>query len=356
MESSSYQPLRSSDGEIRLLILLPAFQQDVSIRCLLEPTLLSSYPAYEALSYTWGDPGRGCDITLGNHVLRVGDSAAAALRRLRWRMKRRVLWIDAICINQDVVSERNAQVSLMQKVYGQAQNVLVWLGEPTDGILLGMRMLQNRMVGVSWQQWKVDQSYGKPTLPFTEVLGDSIAMMNRSHLVMEHMNGEVRKLLDRPWWRRTWIIQEVVLAKNIQIICGDEVITWDRVASMLKLFRWTEAGPRAFGVKSGDRNIFPDQMYGLISGYHQQWHSSPAGINLLDVLYQFRSLECTDAHDRIYGLLGIVHSDVATMISPDYNLDVPQVYRNFARTMVQVTKNLQVLNCRRDWSGVEIVT
>ncbi|RBQ81007.1 hypothetical protein FVER14953_20516 [Fusarium verticillioides] len=241
----------------------------------------------------------------------------------------------------------------MQKIYGQAQNVLAWLGEPTDGSILGMRLLQNRMASVGWHQWKIDKDYGKPTLPFLKSVRGSIARMNRSRLIEEQINGEVRELLDRPWWRRTWIIQEVVLAKNIQIICGEDVITWDAVASLFKRLKWTQGEVRVFDVKLSDRNIFPDQMYNFISGYHQKWHSNDRRLDLLDVLYQFRTLECTVAHDRIYGFLGIVHPNVATKISPDYHLDAPQVYRDFARTMIQVTGNLHVLNCTRHWSGVE---
>ncbi|EXL42618.1 hypothetical protein FOCG_15072 [Fusarium oxysporum f. sp. radicis-lycopersici 26381] len=313
MNSSPYQPLRSSDDQIRLLILHPTLNHDAPIQCLLEPAILSSNPAYEALSYTWGDPGNGCNISLSNHDFLVGDNAAAALRRLRWKRKKR----------------KNTQVPLMQKIYGQAQNVLVWLGEPTDGSILGMRLIQNRMASVGWHQWKIDQTYGKPTLPFFKSGKSSIARMNRSRLIEEQTNGEVRELLDRPWWRRTWIIQEVVLAKNIQIICGDEVVTWDTVASLLKRLRITQAKVQVFGVKLTGR------------------------LELLDVLYQFRILECTVAHDRIYGFLGIVHPDVAAKISPDYHLDVPQVYRDFARTMIQVTNSLHVLNCTRHWSGVD---
>ncbi|KAL7756813.1 hypothetical protein ACKLNR_013806 [Fusarium oxysporum f. sp. zingiberi] len=285
MVSSPYQPLRSSNGQIRLLILHPAFQHDAPIRCLLEPAFLSSNPDFEALSYTWGGPGNSCNISLGNHDFLVEDNAAAALRRLRWKMKKRVLWIDAICINQADVDEKNEQVPLMQKIYGQAQNVLVWLGEPTDGSILGMRLLQNRMASVGWHQWKIDQTYGKPTLPFFKSVNSSIAMMHRSRLIQEQINGEVREFLDRPWWRRTWIIQEVVLAKNIQIICGDEVVTWDTVASLLKRLRMTQAEVQVFGVKLSDRNVFPDRMYNLISGYHQKWHSTAGRLELLDVLY-----------------------------------------------------------------------
>ncbi|KAH7216183.1 hypothetical protein DER44DRAFT_857116 [Fusarium oxysporum] len=115
----------------------------------------------------------------------------------------------------------------------------------------------------------------------------------------------------------------------------------------------TQTEVQVFGVKLSDRNIFPDRMYNLISGYHQQWHSTAGRLELLDVLYQFRILDCTVAHDRIYGFLGIVHPDAAAKISPDYHLDVPQVYRDFARTMIQVTNNLHVLNCTRQWSGVD---
>ncbi|EMT68770.1 Heterokaryon incompatibility protein 6, OR allele, partial [Fusarium odoratissimum] len=113
------------------------------------------------------------------------DNAAAALRRLRWKRKKRVLWIDAICINQADVDEKNTQVPLMQKIYGQGQNVLVWLGEPTDGSVLGMRLIQNRMASVGWHQWKIDQTYGKPTLPIFKSVKSSIARMNRSRLIEE---------------------------------------------------------------------------------------------------------------------------------------------------------------------------
>ncbi|KAF5969550.1 WW [Fusarium coicis] len=356
MASSPYQPLRSSDGQIRLLILHPAPKHDTHIQCSLEPAILSSNPAYEALSYTWGDPGNGCNISLSKHDFLVGDNAAAALRRLRWKKKKRVLWIDAICINQTDVDEKNTQVPLMQKIYGQAQNVLVWLGEPTDGSILGMRLIQNRMASMGWHQWKIDKDYGKPTLLFSKSLKSSIAMMNRSSLIQELTNGEVRELLDRPWWRRTWIIQEVVLAKKVQILCGAEVITWYAVASLFERLKMTQAEVRAFDVKLSDRNIFPDQMYSLISRYHQQWHSNGGRLDLLDVLYQFRTLECTVAHDRIYGFLGIVHPDVAAKICPDYHLEVPQVYRDCARTMIQVTGNLHVLNYTRHWTGVDIGT
>ncbi|WKT52850.1 Heterokaryon incompatibility [Fusarium oxysporum f. sp. vasinfectum] len=320
--------------------------------CLSQPFYLQT-PILRLYRTRGANPGNGCNISLSNHDFLVGDNAAAALRRLRWKMKKRVLWIDGTCINQADVDEKNEQVPLMQKIYGQAQNVLVWLGEPTDGSILGMRLLQNRMASVGWHQWKVDQTYGKPTLPFFKSVKSSIAMMNRSRLIQEQLNGEVRELLDRPWWRRTWIIPEVVLAKHIQIICGDEVVTWDTMASLLKRLRMTQAEVQVFGVKLSDRNIFPDRMYNLISGYHQQWHSTAGRLELLDMLYQFRILECAVAHDRIYRFLGIVHPDVAAKISPDYHLDVPQVYRDFARTMIQVTNNLHVLNCTRYWSGVD---
>ncbi|KAJ9142819.1 HET-domain-containing protein [Coniochaeta hoffmannii] len=221
MSDTVYQPVASSKGEIRLLILIPASDHNALIDCHLKTVKLSDNPSFEALSYTWGTKGKADNIRLNAHRFEVWENAVAALRRLRLRKKPRNIWIDAICINQKDNRERSEQVLLMQQIYGQAEQVCVWLGELTDGGIIGMKELRGKLWSVGWHQFWIDRKHGKPTLPWTEQFTSSTGIMNRSALVEEQSNGEVREILDRPWWRRTWVVQEAVLAKKIVIILDD---------------------------------------------------------------------------------------------------------------------------------------
>lgn len=124
----------SSDRSIRLLHLLPSVSFDSPIRCRLGEVSLDDDVKFEALSYVWGDPVPGHTVLVdGDETLEVTPSCLEALRYLRWRVRRRVLWVDAICIDQGKdddgsARERNHQVKLMGDAYSKATCVLAWLG------------------------------------------------------------------------------------------------------------------------------------------------------------------------------------------------------------------------------------
>jgi hypothetical protein len=134
---SEYQytsPLTEPDS-IRLLRLLPLGEnnvEDAEIKCEIFNYSLrdkrKKTHLYEALSYTWGDSGKALNICLGNQTLAITENLHAALIHLRDRSIERILWIDAICINQDDPEESGRQVQFMAKIYNQAQRVIVWLG------------------------------------------------------------------------------------------------------------------------------------------------------------------------------------------------------------------------------------
>ena len=65
-----------------------------------------------------------------------------ALRALRRTETDRTLWIDAICINQDDMAERNAQVAMMADIYDRAMNVCVWLGEGDESSQRALNFIQ----------------------------------------------------------------------------------------------------------------------------------------------------------------------------------------------------------------------
>jgi hypothetical protein len=116
---------------IRILYLQPASKRKEVIRCELKAVPLDTPPSYEALSYAWDSENRDVEIRCHDSTLKITPNCAAALRRLRKRDVSRALWIDAICIDQSSVEERNQQVQHMDKVYRKAELVICWLGEGT---------------------------------------------------------------------------------------------------------------------------------------------------------------------------------------------------------------------------------
>lgn len=87
---------------------------------------------YEALSYVWGSPTGTLEITCDKQTLLVTKNCMNALRNLRYVKTERILWIDAICIDQrpreESILERNGQVKMMGEIYQRASKVVVWLG------------------------------------------------------------------------------------------------------------------------------------------------------------------------------------------------------------------------------------
>lgn len=97
-----------------------------------------------ALSYTWGSPGDTREIIVDGRKLQVGQNLEAFLRHMRADLtngKRTGIWIDAICINQQDIDERNTEVKRMGDIYQGASFVIAWLGQETDDSTKALRLL-----------------------------------------------------------------------------------------------------------------------------------------------------------------------------------------------------------------------
>ena len=128
-----HKPLGSPDS-IRVLDLLPSLNSAALLRCNIREISLQAdeITAYEALSYVWGSPEGSQAIICDGQRLLVTPNCHDALRRLRYRFRKRTLWIDAICIDQQKseisTKERLNQVERMGDVYEKASRVVIWLG------------------------------------------------------------------------------------------------------------------------------------------------------------------------------------------------------------------------------------
>jgi hypothetical protein len=174
--------LAKKPGFIRLLRLLPENNDEGQIQCeLVEYNLRGSSKVthpYEALSYFWGDQDNRQYIVVDNQKLAVGQNLYGALSRLRDHDFTRILWIDAICIDQQNDKEKEAQIQMMALIYAQARCVLVWLGEAADGsdqVLEKIRLASLRV----------------PEYP--NDVGEKV------------IDEEIPALLIRPWFKRMWV-------------------------------------------------------------------------------------------------------------------------------------------------------
>jgi len=118
---------------IRLLHLEPGVSDD-PICCELIATALEDAPPYETISYCWGNPSDTRTILCHDQPFSVTVSLFQALRRFRRNTEPRLIWADAICINQTSGREKERQVSFMDQVYARGECTLIWLGEAADDV------------------------------------------------------------------------------------------------------------------------------------------------------------------------------------------------------------------------------
>jgi hypothetical protein len=178
-----HSSLSPGDGSIRLLRLMPNRDETATIECQLFNYTLElgeGVHLYEALSYVWGNPHETVPIFIGKHCFKVTKNLHAALLRLRNHSIERIIWVDAVCINQADDQEKVYQIQYMTEIYGQASRVITWLGEGTDDS---------------------DQAFKDIRNVAEDEVTDSLEETNQEAIL---------KVLERPWFRRIWVREQTV--------------------------------------------------------------------------------------------------------------------------------------------------
>jgi hypothetical protein len=217
---------------------------------------------YEAVSYVWGAPEFSHSLICEGKSLKITHSADTMLRYLRKGKDIRRLWVDAVCINQCDVIEKGPQIALMDRIYGRAVEVHAWLGEAhkEDEIprlfacmvnLVSVENHANKKTeewendpfeeeeypeGVTWDRREVarkmltgeeidedvDTGHETSSTVADQIVSRPVGLIK---LIQPYVNLFDR-MLSRPWFRRRWILQEVVLAQNITVRCGSDTLSW----------------------------------------------------------------------------------------------------------------------------------
>lgn len=280
-------PLSRHKGsqEFRLVELQPNSLSD-PIRCILRAySFDSDPPSYTALSYTWGPKVKHENIELNGACFPVGRSLWAFLEHMRLQSKFGMYWIDAVCIDQESVLERNHQVQMMRQIYANAKTVSIWLGEADINMSsdIAMGFLQEMLLSQ----------------------GDAGSQIVWS----EETARAVSKLLNRPYWSRIWIVQELFLARSIVIFCGSRHCEWralDHLANTVfrhaRINKIIEIG-HLKAVQLG----LARKLYQVELKY----------LSLLELLVTFSNHEATNVLDKVYGVCGLARGGTDFIIDYD---------------------------------------
>lgn len=242
---------------------------------------------YTAVSYTWGSP-----IALDRRYRIKLDDREILLSKNLWRFlehgrdARRALpsgwlWIDALSIDQHSPWERSHQVQKMAEIFGDADEVLVWLGPRYGGSEKAMKSLTQRGA----RGWEVSK-----------------------------VRGEIHRLCERPYWGRLWVYQELKSARHIVLMCGSDFLPWSRLQNAASSHELA-------------RTLAANMITPLASS------SDPAITSLWHLISRSMHLRCADPRDRVYALASCANSGLGT-ITVDYTISTTALVKIVLQNML----------------------
>ena len=296
-------------------------------------------PLYEALSYVWGSLEDLTDVDVlvdrrrdvlqhlmgrpsprpSKASLPITRNLAEALPYFRRLNESRVLWIDAICINQKDVPEKGHQVGRMADIYKLAMRVHVWLGPADSHIKQTLRTLEHlaAQVEVNFTNNELKVVSGADrrflsNLPYPEAEWNSIGW-----------------ILQKPWFGRLWVWQEVhANPDNTVVWMGHETIRWNSLRKAV--FAMGTAGSVPAAVSKLLSQVFP-----LCCGL--------STTHLVTLLIVTTNSKCGDPRDRVFALLGMLKTGGTLGLVANYEKPVGEIYRDVTLRNLAAERRLEIL-------------
>lgn len=282
-----YKQLNRKTDEIRLIEVLPQSFKGL-VRCRTVAYALEEAPQYSALSYRWGNADSNCTIELDGRKRLIRKNLLRFLAQIPTHLRNSFLWIDALCIDQANQQERTHQVGMMARIYSHASLVLVWLGPQYGHSDLAMKFLASDPK--TWTQQRMDKVW-------------------RSNV------GEaIQRLCERAYWTRLWMVQELMLARTISILCGRNRIPWENFE--LFLHHVDSFPPEC---RQDHRMAYHLTITSRAMEMIRQVRRGHKKDVLYDQTVAFAHLSCSDPRDKVYALLSISQQE-RDSISADYTI------------------------------------
>lgn len=318
------------------------------------------------------------EIDIDGETLLITKSLADALGRMREKdADCRVLWVDAICINQGDVAERSQQVALMGRIYKCSNRVLVWLGDKDEYTNEAISLIK------TISEFPVE-SYANSRITFADWnTPERLAHMTGVQGIPQWTDWvALMVFFQRPWFERVWIIQEVILGSEVLVFCGSGVIPWVEISRtvqfigttswsmQLVLSRFRKMPEVEMELDAESWNPRKRKYHKLINDKQLDFslnetilvlegaRSDFRGKRLYfeDLISSFRSFKATDPRDMVFSLLGIAPKDkppFAThpgQLVPDYTIATTTMYTRVARMLLDVYGDLFLLDHVEDKS------
>ncbi|KAI8957120.1 HET-domain-containing protein [Daldinia sp. FL1419] len=332
-------------GYIRLVTIHPGNFNDKIVISFCTSTFPNDTLQYEALSYVWGPKRRRTRVNVSEddsattnglrnifkskftHIW-ITRNLDVALRHLRYAREPRVMWIDALCINQADEIEKGPQVAMMSEIYQSARRVVAWLGPEENDSDQAMHLVDyvGSELELDAATWDLRPAEGckDPSICDYHI---SLPFNDRDLHAICH-------LMFREWFERLWIRQEIYLAgSDAVIMCGFCQVQWS-------IFR------RGLICLSRKRcpwfDLFSQyaERFGFLSGFIFQ--------NPITFLFNLRQLygnsRCLDPRDRLYATRALFgDSEKALIPPPDYTQPYDKLYTIVVRNWIESYNNLDIL-------------
>lgn len=287
----AYKKLSNNGTHIRLLKLLPGTEEDGILCELFQVKLEKVDKRYTALSYTWGSSENPREIMVNGRLFHARSNLHDALCALRLPHDSVMLWIDAICINQKSIVERNQQVGLMGQIFSRAIRVDAWLD------ISRMRLRIPHDVDLQ----KIAR-FAQETRENRRLSDDP--MLRTVRTFIEDIDRNI-------YWSRSWIVQELLLAAQIRFVTSAGTLSWDDVLTLV-----------SFGKKEATTRI-----RAIAAVQNKQ---SPGKLSFEDLFSRFGNLDCEVEVDKFFSLYGLF-SENTERIEVDYNQCILQILRQHVR-------------------------
>ena len=229
---------------------------------------------------------------------------------MRLQERHGLYWIDAICIDQSDVTEQNHQVQMMGSIYSKAQSVAIWLGEVDSSSNIAMRFIATR------------KPLETGRLSFGEIW------------TLEQADS-VLQLCNRNYWRRIWIVQEVMLAKKATLFCGSMHASWNQFEGLItdlhRIFEMGLAHTRSAYLRCA-HGVLSSPAIVIAKAMSTRTERKQSLVTLLEV---YRHHEATDIRDKVYALHGLAEDTENLPI--DYRTSPKELFSNVLRHAISGT-------------------
>lgn len=338
----THQPLEHADS-IRILELVRFDPSKGQLLGRLITTRLTHRPNFIAMSHVWGIGSLNKSILLADELSQpISEALFNGLKELSSRADNILVWVDLICIRQGDLQEKEQQISLMGRIYSQAREVVAWLGDAHSGIGTGIKLL--RVLGELEDEEPGSNNQHNQTefRRLFQELAEDISVDSLENL-FDFRNvawqGAI-SLVQRPWFSRLWVVQEVALSRDLEILCGRYTISGTSFFRAVRIISTFVTYP--------PRPLLPAFHNAQKLGALRAQLSSTQCYSYLNLAHELSEWDCFDDRDRLHALMGMVFRDTPSWFPPSYDTSVEELYETFARAYISTTGRLDILHFSGD--------